>query len=79
MLSWLQRSPGPESNINELLDRALEQLDPCHLTLPGMVRSPVDQSSKLLINSQNQPDRFAPVDLQALVAQIPEKSGRENP
>jgi hypothetical protein len=78
MFSWLQRNPGPESNINVLLDRALEQLDPSRFDTPldgAIACRPIVETLNQLAG---QPDRFAPVDLTALtlaLAQLQEKSG----
>jgi hypothetical protein len=80
MFSWLQPKPDAESNINVLLDRALDQLDPSRFetSLDGAIACrPIVQ---ILNQLAGQPDRFAPVDLEALtsaLAQLPEKSSIE--
>jgi hypothetical protein len=80
MFSWVQRKPEAESNLNALLDRALEELDPSRFetALDGAIACrPIVQTLNQLAG---QPDRFAPVDLEALtsaLAQLPEKSSIE--
>jgi hypothetical protein len=80
MFSWLQPKPDAESNINVLLDRALDQLDPSRFetSLDGAIACrPIVQ---VLNQLAGQPDRFAPVDLEALtsaLAQLPEESSIE--
>jgi hypothetical protein len=81
MFPWAQRKPDPESNINALLDRALEQLDPSRFetSLDGaIVCRPIVHTLNQLAG---QPDRDAPVDLKALtsaLAQLAEKSSIQN-
>ena len=80
MFSWVQRKPEAESNLNALLDRALEELDPSRFetALDGAIACrPIVQTLNQLAG---QPDRFAPVELAALtsaLAQLPEKSSIE--
>lgn len=81
MFSWFKRKPDAERNINVLLDRALEQLNPSRFetSLDGAIACrPIVQSLNQLAG---QPDRFAPIDLQALtsaLAQLPVRSSIDN-
>jgi hypothetical protein len=81
MFSWVQRKPDHERNINALLDRAFEELDPTRFETPldgAIARRPIVGTLNQLAG---QPDRFAPVNLDALtsaLAQLAEKSSIEN-
>jgi hypothetical protein len=77
MFSWLQRKPDAESNLNALLDCALEQLDSSHFdtSLDGAIAC--RPKVQILNQLAGQSDRFAPVDLRALtlaLAQLPEQT-----
>src|SRR5450631_918398 len=77
----LRRKPGPETNINVLLDRALTEIDPSRFetSLDGAIACrPIVQ---ILNQLAGKSDRFAPVDLEALtlaLAQLPESTIIEN-
>jgi hypothetical protein len=81
MFSWLHPKPDPESNLNALLDRALAEIEPSRFdtTLDGAIAC--RPKVQILNQLAGQPDRFAPVDLEALtlaLAQLPERTTIED-